>query len=527
LSRHSKTRAKRHIGKWQVDPQALRERSLRLTPLLLGGLAFVVYLLTMAPVLTWAHAGRDGGDLITAARFLGVPHPTGYPTYTMLAWLFTRLPLGSVAWRVHLLSGLAAAVTVALVYVIGRRLAAEEMREPAALGAAVGALLLAFSPLFWGQSLIAEVYTLHLFFITLILWLTLRWRDGESPLPLAALAFGLGMGNHITLTFLGPAILLLLWSGRERLSLRVVLGSALALAAGLLVYLYLPWRAATNPVINWGNPETWEGFSWVISGQGYRRFFFALPADELTSRLEDWWNLSGDQFPILAWPLAAWGLWGLARRHRWLALGTFLHVAINLVYSIGYDVSDAFVHLLPVYLYLALWMGQGAVYLLMAIIRLGRPGQRPQEVLTLVTVGLLVLPVVSLAEEWAGMDLTHDRDAYNYAQEALELVEPDALILVGSDVYTFALWYQRYVEGLRPDVATVNYAMLSFDWYQRTVASYHPDVVLPSPDDAKTTKLAHVLRNLNGRAVYIAEDEDDLPGLQLTPVGSLWRVTTP
>ncbi len=503
-------------------------RFLLLVPFLLGAVVLLVYLLTMAPLLTWEHAGRDGGDLVSAARFLGVPHPTGYPTFTMLAWLFTRLPLGSVAWRVHLFCGLAGVAAVVGLYLAGRRSAvAAHGHGAATLGAAVGALCLAFSPLFWGHSLIAEVYTLHLCFIALILWLMLRWRDGEGALPLAALAFGVGLGNHITLTFLALAILPLLWSGRERLSWRVVLKSALALGAGCLVYFYLPWRAAADPVINWGDPDDLQGFWWAVSGQGYRRFFFALPGNELWPRLREWLLLSNDQFIPLAWPLALWGWYDLARRDRWLALGTLLHAAMNLVYSVGYDVSDAFVHLLPVYLYLAWWIGRGAAALWTAT-RQWRDtiwqGRR-KLVNGVVVVGLLALPLLSLLQEWGGMDLTDDRRAHNYATEALEAVEPGALIVVGSDAHTFALWYYRYVEKLRTDVAVVNYPMLSFDWYVHTVSIYHPQVVMPGPSTSKTRKRNTVLKNLDQRAVYIAEDEGDMAGLGLTPVGPLWRVT--
>ena len=35
---------------------------------------------------------------------LGVAHPTGYPTYVLLAWFAELLPIGSVAWRANLLS---------------------------------------------------------------------------------------------------------------------------------------------------------------------------------------------------------------------------------------------------------------------------------------------------------------------------------------------------------------------------------------------------------------------------------------
>jgi hypothetical protein len=515
-----------------------REEVERFVPLLLGGAALLVYLLTMAPELTWGRSylgrrvGSDGGDLVTAAWVWGVPHPTGYPTFTTLAGLFARLPLGSVAWRVHLLSGVAGAATVALLYLIGRRLAAERARGPAALGAAVGALLLAFSSLFWAHSLIAEVYTLHLFFVALLLWLVLRWRDGDGPLWPAALAFGLGMGNHVTLTFLGPAIALLLWTGRGRLAWRGVLQSALALALGLTVYVYLPWRAATDPVVNWGAPDTWQGFRWTVGGQGYRRFFFALPRDELLPRLGDWWRLTAIQFTPLAWPLAALGLWELARRDRWPALGTFLHAAINLVYSVGYTASDAFVNLLPVYFYVALWMGQGALWLLGGVWPSRKPRKRARPAsqrlpltMRLAIAGLLLLPLLSLVGKWDEMNLTHDRQAQDYAREALETVEPGSLILVGGDSQTFALWYYYYVKGLRPDVLVANYEMLAFDWYSRTIGIHHPEIARPDPNDATT--LAIVALNLNQRPVYIADDGEDLGDLRLIQVGPLWRVTAP
>jgi 4-amino-4-deoxy-L-arabinose transferase-like glycosyltransferase len=487
-------------------------------PWILAACAGLVYLLTMSPRLTWEHAGRDGGDLITAARFLGVPHPTGYPTYTLLAWVFTHIPYGSVAWRVNLFSGVAAAGTVMLLYLIGQRLFPERQNGTVVLGSAVGALLLAFAPLFWEHATVAEVYALHLFFVALVLWLMLRWRDGEGPLALAALAFGLGLGNRITVTFMGPTILMLLWSGRRRLSWRAVWLAVLALVAGSLVYLYLPWRASQGPLINWGDPDTWEGFKWVVTGQGYRRFFFALPANKLGTRLGDWADLTGSQFPYLAWPLAILGLWDLARRDRWFALGTVAHAGVNLIYSIGYNTTDAFVYLLPVYLYAALWMGQGAAILLSGALDLARWERRPNFFSALVMAGLVLLPLISLVEEWDGMDLTNERRAANYAIGALETVEPDALILVGSDAHTFAFWYYRYVEQVRTDVAIVNYAMLTFDWYRETIKKYHPEILLPPPANSAELKQELTRLNMVERPVYVAEEEY-MEDFTLVPVG--------
>ena len=36
-------------------------------------------------------------------------HPTGFPTYTLIGWLWSQLPLGEVAWRMNLLSGVCVA----------------------------------------------------------------------------------------------------------------------------------------------------------------------------------------------------------------------------------------------------------------------------------------------------------------------------------------------------------------------------------------------------------------------------------
>ena len=133
----------------------------------------LVYLLTLAPTVTWAHDGADGGDVITAAYTLGVPHPPGYPTYCLLGWLFAHLPLRDVAWRLNLMSAVGAALAA-----LGLCAAVLEWRREgqgvgndgvvAGLGAAWG---LAFVPVFWSQALIAEVYAVNAACVALVLWL--------------------------------------------------------------------------------------------------------------------------------------------------------------------------------------------------------------------------------------------------------------------------------------------------------------------------------------------------------------------
>lgn len=100
---------------------------------------------------------------------LGIAHPTGYPLYVLLGKLFTLGPWRNVAWSVNLLSAVAGALTIALVYAVARELT--RRRLPALLGA----VALAVSPVFWSQAIIAEVYTLTSAFVAMLLWLALRW----------------------------------------------------------------------------------------------------------------------------------------------------------------------------------------------------------------------------------------------------------------------------------------------------------------------------------------------------------------
>ena len=57
----------------------------------------VGYYLTMAPELTL----EDSGELATGSYYAAIPHPPGYPVWTIYTWLWTvLLPFKNVAWRV-------------------------------------------------------------------------------------------------------------------------------------------------------------------------------------------------------------------------------------------------------------------------------------------------------------------------------------------------------------------------------------------------------------------------------------------
>ncbi|MBU1345224.1 MAG: DUF2723 domain-containing protein [Proteobacteria bacterium] len=81
--------------------------------------SFGVYLHTLTPTVGF----HDSGDMITASWVLGLPHPTGYPLYTLLGKVFCIIiPIGNIAYRMNMESALFASLAVMMTYFITLKL---------------------------------------------------------------------------------------------------------------------------------------------------------------------------------------------------------------------------------------------------------------------------------------------------------------------------------------------------------------------------------------------------------------------
>src|SRR5688572_19823819 len=157
--------------------------------------ALWVYAVTLSSTVTWRNHGEDSGDLLVACATLGIPHPTGYPLYTVLGRVASLVPIGSIAYRINLVSALAGA---AAVYFLARwilELAPRALGPSAAVfGAVVGSLLYAFSRGAWSQSVLAEVYTLNVALLGASLWSLARADRTGNVRWLFVSAYLLGLG---------------------------------------------------------------------------------------------------------------------------------------------------------------------------------------------------------------------------------------------------------------------------------------------------------------------------------------------
>ena len=271
----------------------------------------------------------DEGEMATAALHFGVMHPSGYPLWTILAGLFSRLPIGNGSWEINLFSGLSAATGVAIFSLLtlnGARWVGMAHR-PSLILSLAATLTFAWATPVWSQATIGKgLYALHVCLMLILLMLCYVWirrPSWKNGFVWLVFLFALGMSNHhMTLSMaLLPLIVILLLHGdlfweyaiyslviasilylgfaelsqlpdvqkaswrffylvitgfialvllRKRLTeWRQGLLLVIAVVVGLSPYYYLRLASSTNPPMNWSYCSTNEGFFYAINRSQY------------------------------------------------------------------------------------------------------------------------------------------------------------------------------------------------------------------------------------------------------------------
>jgi hypothetical protein len=455
----------------ELPPLGLADYALALAA---GAAALLLYARTLAPGLL----GGDSGEFQFAAYLGGFAHPTGYPLYLLLGYLWTHLlPVGGPAYRMNLFSALWGGVAVGLTYLLAAqmiRLAAPPAapRRVARLSALFAACLFAVTPTFWSQAVVAEVYTLHAALLAAILLGLVTWKARESApgryrlLYVSAFLFGLGLTHHRSTLLLLPAILLFVlqsrkWSGSWR---RRFAGSARALPlmlAPVVLYALIPLRAPRLPyadvvvspdqIIQLYRP-TVAWFLQHVTGSGFSSALHT-PVEAMAGAGRSLrWLV--EELTLAGALLAALGVAWLFRRTRPLLTLTGVAFLTFAAFNLFYGIGDIRVFYIPIFLIASLWAGVG-VSAVASVILTSKAGA-PVRGLLAGTMCLLVfaLPAALLMRHAPALDRSGDRTAETFWRSLLAQPIPAGAILVSNDRDEMTpLWYLQYVENLRPDIS--------------------------------------------------------------------------
>ena len=309
----------------------------------------VVYIASASP----EPASWDTAELQGVPYILGISHPTGFPFYVLVGYVWSHLfAFGSVAWRMNAMSGVAIAVAAAAAYGVALEFGAS---APVAL---LATLWFAFSQNVWSHAVRAEAQDLAVACEAVAIYAVLRWlRGGGSGWYAAAFALcGLGMAAHPNALWVLLALVVAGLIAARRPSLRLAVGSLALLVAALALYLYLPLRSAyvvahqLDPAgvlpgagggifWNYNDPHTLHGLMLELTGSEFQTpGYFLASLNPLHVDAAIWAFIEGlqTQFGTFAVLLLAAGL-VVAWRRDWRAtLIVVLACTSGLLFSVIY-----------------------------------------------------------------------------------------------------------------------------------------------------------------------------------------------
>ena len=302
-------------------------------------------------------------------------HPTGYPLFVLLGKVFTLIPAGSVAWRMNLLSAMAAAAVVGMAVLILVRLGVRPV-----IAAAAG-IALAFTGTLWQEATFSEMNSLHLLLVALLLHRALVWRADRRVRDLLIGAFlgGLCVSNHgLAITVVPIVVLFVVVDARREIAAApwTLVRAGGAFVLGLVPYLYLPLRAMFGPADVYGQFLTWDGFFAHVSGAQFRGAMHFLSADSVADATGAMPQVVDHLVSLSNVVFLAAGVLGIAvlvLRDRWFGLLLVVLGAINVYFYANY-MGDLSHYLLTTWLILALGLGYLAEMVVRAVV--ARVGSR-------------------------------------------------------------------------------------------------------------------------------------------------------
>jgi len=481
--------------------------------LFISAAAFIIYLFTLAPSVVQI----DSGELAALQITLGIAHPTGYPLYAILGYLFSLIPLPfTEIYQMNLLAAIYCAAAVGF-FVQSVKLTLDNLQSfnPKSLietkkqkkknrkekgenienknikeelsntikiiASAFSGLLLAFSKTFWFQSTSVEVYSLHLFLICTIIFVLLKaylqnTLSNKFYLDywfILAIVLALGFSNHMTTLLVLPAIAYLFFNkfGFNKSSIKkMLLMIVFFLPLLVIIYSYLPIRASQQPILNWGNPTDIERILRHISGKQYQVWLFS--SMEVAKKQFGYFFASlTDEFNIALIPIIIGFLFSYSFSKRIFVFLVILFTS-TVLYSINYDIVDIDSYFLLAYTALAFFSVFG-ILKFHSMLKLSNHNN-----LVLAAVPLIFI-IIFASFNFKKVDQSSTKIFEDYTKSLLNSMNKKSIVLSYQwDFFISASYYFQNVESFRKDITVVDKELLRRSWYFNQLERNHPDLLL-------------------------------------------------
>jgi len=476
--------------------------------LLTGLIVFLLYLITLAPSVIQI----DSGELATVQITLGIAHPTGYPLFTILGYIFSLIPLPfSKIFQMNLLAAIYCSAAVSF-FVYTSKLVLDNLSQfqlkktskektkkrkpadkshvvvseseqtndlPKIISSFFGGIFLAFSKTFWFQSTSTEVYSLHLLLINIIVLFLIKaflFSDTEKlitkPWILFSVVLAFGFTNHMTTLLIIPGVAYLYFY-QNRFNIRsfkqILMMLICFFPVLIIIYSYWPIRASQNPIMNWGNPIDIERIFRHFSGKQYQVWLFS--SSEAASKQFKYFvnNLPSEY--LLTLVIATAGLLASFIKARKFFIFNLIIFFSTIFYSINYDIVDIDSYFLLAYIALAFF----TVFGTLTFIEFSGKNKIN------FAVPLVVLVFFCVIQYYGNYKDVNQNNNYiyeDYTKALLSSVPKNSIVFSYQwDYFVSASYYFQNVESYRKDVTVIDKELLRRSWYYNQLKNNHPNLL--------------------------------------------------
>ncbi len=461
-----------------------------------GFWSFFVFLFFQAQGI----AGGDSGDLVSAACTFGVPHPPGYPLYTLLGFLLCKIPIFTPSWRVAVASSLPHAIVISLVFYLIYSITKKTY------SALFGSLILLGNYVYFLYSVTPEVFALFDLFVVIVISLMFLFTRSKDVRYwyLTVFVFGLSLTHHHVILFLTPALGYWLYVHKHILrkiySRTMLLRTLCLFALGLLPYLYVVLSGFGTSIIVWDNPTTVSNFIRLVTRSDYGTFVSNAAYGELfiqrflSVRLYlDFIGMDFQLIGIIAIVAGFYALWRKQRKLFWFfsiaicSIGPFFFFYASFPLTNRFTLGTYERFLLPSYLLLSILCSVGVshIYDVCVLSMAKKKLLRFANLFGALYVGSLFVLVIfnAYGTQFRFWGLPRDRTVDAYARDILASAPPKSIVFLSGDMPLFSVQYARYVLGVRPDVVVIHNGRLDTPEYTAQIRKYFPEIVIPDTKD--------------------------------------------
>ena len=451
------------------------------------GFFFVITLIMMGACTAPSVTFEDSGEFITCGYTLSIPHPSGYPLFILLGKIFSTMPFGEIGWRVNIMSAFFSALCIEIMTLISAktllRMTAPKIWQDTAR-IMTGTFLLS-SGLIWSQSVLSEVYALHGFFVSLLMYSLIEGYYGSvKHYVLAFFLLGIGLGNHLTLIFIVPLLFILFirnaFSKKDpHLFLHTFIGIAL-FCIGISIYFVLMVRARGNPPLNWGNPADISHLIDVIRQKEFSEIKQITTLNDIVVKAGLFIQYLKQSYGWLGYILIVLSI-GIIASPVEATIGLYVFCVYFVAPVILYNVEPVILYsirvfFMPSHIALGFLAGTGLV----AVGYAASCKKKDYIILLYITisVSIFMFGLYRINTSARENDLRDYYYAYDWGMNILKSVEHKSVIFTRIDNDAFPLYYMNNVLRIKNDIIHLNTTFLERDWYRNEINKHYPEARL-------------------------------------------------